>query len=589
MESYFTDFATASFGSRPRGGRDDQPLIGLSVNVDGETSRLHHAYVQSVLDAGGTPLLIPATTDADALRRAVECIDGLILTGGSDVGGRYFGEETLEGFTDVNPLRDAYDFLLLRLAADRQLPVFGICRGLQVINIAFGGTLWQDVPSQYPSTPLEHSILVPREKPAHPVSVAEGSVLASVFAKSRIEVNSRHHQAIKEVAEGFRATAIAPDGIVEAIEAYPLKRIMGVQWHPENLAAEGDDEDMKALFRFFAAEAALFRKAKDIHRRHLTVDSHCDTPMLFARRTVDMGRRDPVAKLDFAKMAEGKTDAAFVAAYLPQGPRDAASCEQATRKAVSLLEEVKRQIAENAAYAGQAAAFADADTLKREGRRAVFLSVENGYAIGRDLRNIGMFRDMGVAYITLCHNGANDLCDSAAGDPEHGGLSPLGREAVREMNRLGVAVDLSHAAPTTFCDVLRESGAPVICSHSSARALCDHPRNLTDDQIRALAAAGGVIQICLYGPFLATGREATLMDAVDHIDYVVRLAGVDHVGIGSDFDGDGGIAGCNNASEFINITVELLRRGYTGEQSGKILGGNLRRVMDAVQAAACEQ
>ncbi|MDR2936230.1 MAG: gamma-glutamyl-gamma-aminobutyrate hydrolase family protein [Rikenellaceae bacterium] len=614
MPGFFTDFNTAADGAPVRSGRQGAPVVGLSVNVDGQTSCLHAAYVQSVLDAGGIPLLIPATTDADALREMADRMDGLILTGGSDVDGRYFGEATLAGVTDVDALRDAYDFLLLRLAVDRQVPVFGICRGMQVIHIAFGGRFFQDIPSQLPGVPLNHAVWgegIPKERPAHTVRLAEGSVLASIFGRSEIEVNSRHHQAVKGEAPGFRTTAVAPDGVIEAIEGFPERRIFGVQWHPENMAAPATrvsvpgpaadpDPGTQALFRFFIHEASLFRRAKAIHEKYLTVDSHTDTPMLFDRYAVvdtaptlkltpdpmDIGRRDPVARVDLVKMAEGHLDAAIEAAYIPQGPRNEVANREVTARAVEILKILREMIDAHSGLVGQARTFAEAEVLKRAGKKSIFFGLENGYALGRNLENLTMFRELGVVYVTLCHNGANDLCDSSAGAVEHGGLSSLGREAVREMNRLGVVIDLSHAADTTFWDVLNESTAPVIASHSSARALCDHPRNLTDDQLRAIAAKGGVVQVCLYHGFLSKDHQATLMDAVDHIDHVVRVAGVDCAGIGSDFDGGGGIPGCDGANELINITIELLRRGYTEPDIEKILGRNLRRVIDNIQAAA---
>ncbi|MCD8073124.1 MAG: gamma-glutamyl-gamma-aminobutyrate hydrolase family protein, partial [Alistipes sp.] len=269
-----------------------------SVNVADETSRRHQAYIRAVEDAGGVPILIPAATDSGTLRRIVDTIDGLILTGGADVAGEYFGQETLEGVTEVVPRRDAYDFLLLRLAVDRGLPILGICRGMQVINIAFGGDIWQDIPACYPSASLQHTVLSPREKPCHPVRIEEGTRLASIIGKTATEVNSRHHQALRRVAEGFRIAATSPDGIIEAIEGYPCRRIMGVQWHPENLAAEDGNEEMKALFEDFIRESSLLRKAKNIHGKYLSVDSHCDTPMLFDEHDMDFGRRSPVARLD---------------------------------------------------------------------------------------------------------------------------------------------------------------------------------------------------------------------------------------------------------------------------------------------------
>lgn len=222
--------------------------------------------------------------------------------------------------------------------------------------------------------------------------------------------------------------------------------------------------------------------------------------------------------------------------------------------------------------------------LKRQNKKAVFIGIENGYALGKNLQNISMFKEMGVSYITLCHNGDNDICDSARGKGEWGGLSPFGKEVVAEMNRLGIMIDLSHAAESTFYDVLECSTAPVIASHSSVRALCDHPRNLTDEQLKAIARKGGVVQLCLYKGFINKDSEkASLSDAIRHLEYMINLIGIDHVGIGSDFDGDGELIGCRSTNELINITMRLLELGYSDSDIEKIWGGNLLRIMKEVQ------
>ncbi|MDR0541276.1 MAG: dipeptidase, partial [Dysgonamonadaceae bacterium] len=208
----------------------------------------------------------------------------------------------------------------------------------------------------------------------------------------------------------------------------------------------------------------------------------------------------------------------------------------------------------------------------------------NGYGIGKDVRNIRKFYDLGVRYITLSHNGDNDICDAAMDShSEHNGLSEFGKDVVREMNRLGVMVDISHTSEKTSLDVLELSRYPIIASHSSTKALCNHSRNLSDKLIHAIADKGGVIQVCIYPWFLRKDGNATVKDLVDHIDYVVQTAGIDHAGIGSDFDGGGGIPGINSVDELPEITMELLRRGYSKEEIAKIWGGNLMRVMDVVQ------
>ena len=223
---------------------------------------------------------------------------------------------------------------------------------------------------------------------------------------------------------------------------------------------------------------------------------------------------------------------------------------------------------------------------KDAGKKAIMLGLENGYAIGKDIRNIARFKELGVSYITLCHNGSNDICDSARGEAEWGGLSPFGKEVVAEMNRLGILVDVSHAAESTFYDALEVSTQPIIASHSSARALCNHPRNLTDDQLKALAEKQGVVQVCLYKGFINEDTEkASLTDAIRHINHIVDLIGINHVGIGSDFDGDGELIGCRASNELINITLRLLKDGYKENDIAKIWGGNLLRVMSRVQSA----
>ena len=285
-------------------------------------------------------------------------------------------------------------------------------------------------------------------------------------------------------------------------------------------------------------------------------------------------------------MTEGYLDATIMVAYLRQQERDSASLEAAFAKAERLLDEIEAMVAQSAHSVAIAYTPDDLYRLKREGRRALMLGIENGYAIGLDAQRVEHFRRRGVVYMTLCHNGDNDLCDSARGNQEHGGLSELGRTVIREMNRVGMMVDLSHAAETTFYQAIETSRTPIVCSHSSARALCDHPRNLTDDQLRALAASGGVAQVCLYDGFLRKEGGATIDDAVRHLCHMVQVAGIDHVGIGTDFDGDGGIIGCADASEVINLTRRLRSEGFSEEEIEKLWGGNFLRVMKTVQVAA---
>jgi membrane dipeptidase len=380
------------------------------------------------------------------------------------------------------------------------------------------------------------------------------------------------------------------------------------------------------------------QRARELHRKILTVDTHCDTAMRLAAPEWKIGERhDPSlrasGKIDLPRMREGGLDAEFFAAFVGQGPLTPEAYEKAKASALRAVDAVRKMTEEYAPTIGLAVDPDGARRLKREGRLIAFIGMENGYPIGRDISLIKLFYDQGVRYITLCHSSDNDICDSSTDRraPEDRGLSAFGRDVVAECNRLGMIVDISHASEKSFFDVLAASRAPIIASHSSARAVCDNPRNLTDDQLRALAKNGGVIQICFLGAYVkaippAPEREKALkeleakygnireisdetlrkeamaardavnqkypparpnvQDLVDHIDHVRKVVGIDYVGIGTDFDGGGGIDGCDDVSGMIHVTEELIRRGYTDREIEKIWGANFFRVFEKVIALA---
>jgi membrane dipeptidase len=379
-------------------------------------------------------------------------------------------------------------------------------------------------------------------------------------------------------------------------------------------------------------EERIDRRADKLHQNMLTVDTHCDTPMRLARRGFDLSVKNEKGCVDFPRMKEGGLDAEFFAIFIGQGPRDSATFEEKHQMTLAIFDSIHRNVERYPEMAGLALTPEDAYSLKAAGKIAVFTGIENGYAIGKDLSKIKEYYDLGARYITLCHSANNDICDSSTDPlgPEHNGLSAFGEEAVKEMNRIGMIVDVSHMSDKAFYDVLKISKAPVIASHSSCRALCENPRNLNDDMLLALKKNGGVIQICLLSEYLkqpepnpefdakekelrqrmkALGHDATdeqkeqlwdeyqalqdkyvklatVADAVNHIQHVVDVAGIDYVGIGSDFDGGGEIDGCRDVSQMKNITKELIRRGYSNEDIAKIWGKNFMRVMHEVQTQA---
>ncbi|MFZ2338875.1 MAG: dipeptidase [Bacteroidales bacterium] len=373
----------------------------------------------------------------------------------------------------------------------------------------------------------------------------------------------------------------------------------------------------------------LVSLADQIHAKTLTVDTHCDTPMNIARSDFDLGIRHTEGCIDFPRMKEGGLDAEFFAVFTSQGPRNDSAYNAIYEYALSVLDKVRSNVEKYPDMAGIATSPGDALRLKKEGKISVFIGIENGYPVGLDLSRIKAFHDRGARYITLSHTRNNDICDSSTDPrgPEHNGLSEFGKKVVLEMNRLGMMVDVSHISDNSFYDVLEVSAAPVIASHSSCRALCESPRNLDDDMLLALKDNGGVIQICIlsdylkipdpnpqldarlkefadkYGDFGLLGEEekktareeyraireryeklATVDDVADHIDHVVQVIGIDHVGIGTDFDGGGGVEGCMSVADMKNITIELLRRGYSRPDIAKIWGGNIMRVMKEAES-----
>lgn len=579
-----------------------RPLIGLTTNFSDGDATIRDRYYMQVVKAGGTPVLIPPVDDNDTLVNTLEHLDGLLLTGGADYNPLWCGEEPVPQLHHINAQRDRAELMLTRLAYNRQIPMLGICRGIQTLAMALGGKVRQDIAlanTNRMSSPVKHSQDADRQEPTHSVDLAEGSVIASLYGCGRIYVNSFHHQVVGEPGEKFRVTAKAPDGVIEAIESTEFKGIMGVQWHPEWLGEEG-----QPVFQWLVREAELFHKAKLIHERILTLDTHCDTPMFFPQG-VRFDQRDPRILYDLHKMTDGRQDAVIMVAYLPQpklgqqfsqtvdiagilehNPDMQGINSQLSPMAYAdlIFDKLERIVDEQSQYISVARTPADLYEDKRQGRKSIMFGIENGLALNHDVANVRHFAQRGVVYITLCHNGDNDICDSARGCNTHNGVSQFGEKVIQAMNAEGIMVDLSHAAEKSFYDALDISRTPIVCSHSNSRALCGVPRNLTDDQLRALAHKGGVAHITLYHGFLRKDGEATVLDAIEHLEHAIDIMGIDYVGIGTDFDGDGTVRGCADASELINFTMQLLRRRYSERDLVKIWGGNWLRVMAQVQA-----
>lgn len=336
------------------------------------------------------------------------------------------------------------------------------------------------------------------------------------------------------------------------------------------------------------AEDPLWERALALHYDAVVIDGHIDTPSLMLDDGYDFGERhQPRAgsnHVDLPKMVEGGLDAPFFSIYVA---RSYGEGQRATDRALAMIAEAERQAA---ALDGIEMAYSAEDVLRitKSGRKAPLMGLEGGHALQGSVEVLERLAEAGIRYVTLTHSNTNSWADAATDEPRWNGLNAKGRELVRAMNRLGVLVDLSHVSDSTFYDALAVTEAPVILSHSSARALNPHPRNVTDAMLRALAENGGVIMINFYSRYIAkNGTSATLDDILAHIEHAVEVAGVDHVGLGSDFDGVPFLPrGMEDATRLPHITYELLKRGYSEEDVRKILGGNALRILAEAERVA---
>lgn len=412
------------------------------------------------------------------------------------------------------------------------------------------------------------------------------------------------------------------------------------------------------LFTAFAANAQsndedLLKKAREIHDQVITIDTHNDINV--KNFTLQKNyTQDLETQVNLPKMEKGGIDVTWLIVYTGQEELNASGYKEAYEKAMTKFEAIHRLVNDIAPdQIGLATTSNEVRALVTQGKKVAMIGVENGYPVGTDLENVKKFYDLGARYMSLSHNGHSQLCDSNTGEADnewlHGGLSQLGKEVVKEMNRLGMMIDVSHPSKEAMRQMINLSKAPLIASHSSARALCNHSRNLDDEQLEWLKENGGVIQTVAFDSYLNTEKNKAyetavnklysevgekvgfkllpraevwemeekeretyyeeflkvrklaqpkiqklkekvppvdVKDFVDHVDYLVKKTGIDHVGISSDFDGGGGIEGWNDASQSFNVTLELVKRGYTKEEIAKLWGENLLRVLDEVQLVA---
>lgn len=400
-------------------------------------------------------------------------------------------------------------------------------------------------------------------------------------------------------------------------------------------------------------DMAIITKAKKIHNSVITIDTHDDINIKNFTKDKNYSQ-DLNSQVNIPKMKEGGLDVAWFVVYSHQGELNSAGYENAYKNALASFKAIHKLCEEYAPNEIELALTSkDVKRIHASGKKVAMIGVENAYPIGLDLKRIEEFYNLGARYMSLAHQGHSQLSDSNTGEKEnkwlHNGLSDLGKEAVKEMNRLGIMIDVSHPSKQAFMDMIKLSKTPLIASHSSSRSLCDHSRNLDDEQLLLLKKNGGVVQAVAFGGYVNIEKNAAykntqnkileevasknnfkilgwtarqnlsdakleaynkklkeiklkakpqldnaetkyppvdVADFVDHIDHMVKLIGIDHVGISSDFDGGGGIKGWNDASETFNVTLELVKRGYNKKQIAKLWGLNLLRVLDEVQKYA---
>lgn len=374
-------------------------------------------------------------------------------------------------------------------------------------------------------------------------------------------------------------------------------------------------------------KSSLMERAEALQRSILTADTHSDTPMLFERKSFDVTKRSDGC-VDFIKMKEGSLDVSSFAVFTYQ--RDEEGYVDRMYEHAKYIYDTLQFIAKaNPDIVGVVSSPKDMYELKAQGKLGILPTMENSLPIGNDINRIDTLYAKGARIFGLCHTTNNNICDSSSDMIQYnywGGLSPFGEQVIERLNKLGAIVDVSHASDSTFYDIIKLSKAPIIASHSSVRALTNHDRNFSDEMLETLKESGGVIQICIVDEFVKEFPEdakykaemdsaravynkipkedeaaraearanrakikasypdqnASVKDYVDHIDYVVKKIGVDYVGIGTDFDGGGGVIGCKDVSELINITAELMERGYSDEDIEKIWSGNFIRVFNKV-------